>query len=229
MRKIGVVGSGSTVNDATVILNDGEEKKVKAEDLVTVDNRNGNKIMAVCRVGVGSNENLKAVGFSPGIAYAKLGKHPSNAKEFYLFTLDVLGDVSVGKLDKNRIVIAPSSDVELFENADNPMTSLGTSCGSVGYYKDHPSWEVPMLEKFIPYHIGVFATTGGGKSLLTRYQIIPFLQKAGYDVIIIDWKGSDYTPYFKAKFSMSDLALDEEGVVEYLCSSARAILLCFGC
>jgi type I restriction-modification system DNA methylase subunit len=77
MRKMGIVASGSTVIDAIAILNDGEEKKVKAEDLVVIDNRNGNKIMAVYRTAVGSNENLRAVGFSPGIAYARLGRHPS--------------------------------------------------------------------------------------------------------------------------------------------------------
>jgi hypothetical protein len=62
MRKIGIVASESTVIDATVILNAGEERSVKAEDLVIIDNRNGNKIMAVCRTAQGSNENLRAAG-----------------------------------------------------------------------------------------------------------------------------------------------------------------------
>jgi len=219
MRKIGIVASGSTVIDALVILNEGEEKAVKAEDLVIIDNTNGNKIMAVCRMGVGSNENLRAAGFSPGIAYARLGRHPSTAKEYYAFTLDVLGDISTGKLQQNKMVIAPSSDVILFEQSDNPMSHLGVPNGSVGYYKDHPNWTVPMIARFIPYHIGVFAVTGAGKSLLTRYQIIPFLLSANYDLIIIDWKGSDYAPHFKAKLTIGDLALDDDSVVEYLCAA----------
>jgi hypothetical protein len=219
LRKVGIVASGSTVIDAITILNDGEEKKVKAEDLVVIDNRNGNRIMAVCRTAVGSNENLRAVGFSPGIAYARLGRHPSTAKEYYVFTLDVLGDISSEKLEQNKTVIAPSSEVLLFEQEDNPMSHLGSPNGSVGYYKDHPKWTVPMLAKFISYHIGVFAVTGAGKSLLARYQIIPFLQKSGYDVMIIDWKGSDYTPHFNAKLTMGDLALDDDSVVDYLCAA----------
>jgi hypothetical protein len=219
MRKVGIVASGSTVIDAVVILNEGEEKNVKAEDLVTIENRNGNRIMAVCRTGVGSNENLRAAGFSPGIAYARLGRHPSTAKEYYVFTLDVLGDISGASLAQNKTVIAPSSDVVLFEQDDNPMTHLGTPNGSVGYYKDHPNWTVPMIGRFISYHIGVFAVTGAGKSLLTRYQIIPFLQSAMYDLIIIDWKGSDYAPHFKSKFTIGDLALDDDSVVEYLCAA----------
>ncbi len=219
MRKIGIVASGSSVTDAAVILNDGEEKKVKAEDLVVIENRNDNRIMAVCRTGIGSNENLRVAGFSPGIAYARLGQHPSTSKEYYAFTIDVLGDISSGSLEHNKTVIAPSSDVLLFEQEDNPMTHLGNPNGSIGYYKDHPKWIVPMIARFIPYHIGVFATTGAGKSLLTRYQIIPFLQSSSYDLIIIDWKGSDYTPYFKTKLTLGDLALDDDSVVEYLCSA----------
>jgi hypothetical protein len=219
LRKIGIVASGSTVIDAGVILNAGEEKNVKAEDLVIIDNRNGNKVMAVCRTALGSNENLRAVGFSPGIAYARLGKHPSTAKEYYSFSLDVLGDISAGKLQQNKTVIAPSSDVLLFEQADNPMTHLGSPNGSVGYYKEHPKWTVPMIARFIPYHMGVFAVTGAGKSLLARFQIIPFLRSANYDIIIIDWKGSDYAPHFKSKLTLGDLALDDDGVIGYLSAS----------
>jgi hypothetical protein len=219
MRKVGIVASGSTVIDAVVILNEGEEKKVKAEDLVIIENRNGNTIMAVCRTGIGSNENLRVAGFSPGIAYARLGQHPSTSKEYYAFTVDVLGDISTENLGQNKTVIAPSSDVVLFEQDDNPMSHLGNPNGSIGYYKDHPKWIVPMIARFIPYHIGVFATTGAGKSLLTRYQIIPFLQSSSYDLIIVDWKGSDYTPYFKTKLILGDLALDDDSVVEYLCTA----------
>ena len=224
LRKVGIVASLSTVIDAQLILNDGEERNVKAEELVQIHNRNGNEVMAVCRTAVGSNENLSIGGFSPGIAYARLGKRPSSAKEYYAFMLDVLGDVSKGTLQQNKTVLAPGSDVELYEDTDNPMTFLGISHGRVGYYKDHPNWMVPMNANFIAYHIGVFATTGAGKSLLTRHQIVPFLQKAGYDVLIIDWKGSDYAPFAKSKFTMADLALDDENVADYL----RAAMNDFG-
>ena len=87
-----------------------------------------------------------------------------------------------------------------------------------------PKWTVPMNAKFIPYHIGVFATTGAGKSLLTRHQIVPFLQNAEYDVLVIDWKGSDYAPFAKSKYTMADLALDDDNVADYL----RAAMNDFG-
>jgi len=87
LRRIGIVASNSTEMDAAVILNEGEEKNVKAEDLVLVRNRNGNLVLAVCRGGLGSNENLRTVAYSLGVAYARIGRHPSKAKDFYAFGL----------------------------------------------------------------------------------------------------------------------------------------------
>lgn len=219
MRKIGIVASGSTELSASVILADGEERNVKAEDLVLIRNRNGNEMMAVCRGGLGSNENLKVGSYSPGVAYARIGHHPSNAKEYYAFGLNIIGDVSEGFLKENKMLIAPGSDVERYEETDNPMVRLGQRSNSIGYYKDHPNWRVPIDPHFICYHMGVFASTGAGKSFLTRYQIIPFVRSAGYGVLIFDWKGSDYVPYFQCPLDISDLGLDDDVVVEYLCSA----------
>lgn len=219
MRKIGIVASGSTVLEAGVILSEGEERSVKAEDLVLIKNRNGNKIMAVTRGGLGSNENLRTSNYSPGVAYARVGRHPSNAKEFYAFGLNVVGEVSDSKLKENKMLIAPSSEVEIFEEHDNPMKILGSTENTIGYYKDHPNWKVPTNTDFICYHMGVFAATGAGKSLLTRYEIIPFIREAGYKVLIFDWKGSDYAPHFSCKYEISDIGLEDDVVVEYLCSA----------
>jgi len=44
LRKIGIIASNLTEMDAAVILNEGEERNVKAEDLVLVRNRNGNTL-----------------------------------------------------------------------------------------------------------------------------------------------------------------------------------------
>ena len=219
LRRIGIVASGSTELSASVILAEGEEKCVRTEDLVIIRNRNGNETMAVCRSGLGSNENLKIGAYSPGVAYARIGHHPSNAKEYYAFGLDVIGDVSSGVLKENKMLIAPSSDVELYEEKDNPMSNLGSTPNSIGYYKDHPNWKVPINPQFVRYHIGVFASTGAGKSLLTRYQIIPFVRSAGYDVLIFDWKGSDYATCFPNALDISDLGLDDDVAVDYLCSA----------
>ena len=94
MKRIGIVASGSTVLDAGGILAEGEERSVKAEDLVLIKNRNGNNIMAVTRGDLGSNENLRTSNYPPGVAYARVGRHPSNAKEFCAFGLSVVGEVS---------------------------------------------------------------------------------------------------------------------------------------
>jgi uncharacterized protein len=219
VRRIGIVASGTTVLEAGVILAEGEERNVKAEDLVLVKNRNGNKIMAVCRGGLGSNENLRTSNYSPGVAYARVGRHPSNAKEFYVFSLSVVGDVSDTTLKENKMLIAPSSEVEIYEEHDNPMRILGSTSSTIGYYKDHPGWKVPINPQFICYHMGVFASTGAGKSLLTRYEIIPFVRTAEYKVLIFDWKGSDYAPHFSNRYEIADLGLDDDVVVDYLCSA----------
>jgi hypothetical protein len=66
MKKMSIVASGSTVIEATAIINPGEEKTVKADDVAIMDDRDHSKIKAICRKAVGSNENLRATGFSLG-------------------------------------------------------------------------------------------------------------------------------------------------------------------
>ncbi len=220
MRPIGLIASDSSENEARVILNQTEEKRVKVEDLVLVDNRNEGKILAVLRRGRGTNENLKPGGYNPGVAYARVGGSPSTVKETYDFTLSVIGEIKEA-IQQNRRILAPGSPVYLFEDIENPMLYLaGTKHKhSIGYYVSHPSWPVPVDESFIPYHIGVFASTGGGKSFLARFQIIPLFLNAGFDVLVLDWKGRDYAPYYPEEnvISISEIALDPETVVSYLC------------
>lgn len=192
-RKVGIVASGTSEIASAVILNEGEEKRVKTEDLVLVRNKSGNQVLAVCRGGLGLNDNLRIGPYSPGVAYAKMGHRPSDAKEFYAFNLSMIGDVT-NALQQNKLVIAPLSEVEIFEDSDNPMKYLGDQKLTVGYYKEHPTWRVSAKGEFLSYHLGVFGVTGSGKSYLARFELIPLLRKAGYDVIIFDWKGSDMCP-----------------------------------
>ncbi|MCS7116839.1 MAG: DUF87 domain-containing protein [Nitrososphaerota archaeon] len=219
MRTIGIVASESSETEGRVILIENEEKRVKAEDLVLVENRNGGRILAILRKGRGCNENLKASGYHPGVAYARIGKNPSTAKESYDFSLSVIGEVSE-YIQQNKKIIAPSSEVKIFEDHDEPMKLIAGSKYklTIGHYEGHPNWRVPVNHEFIPYHIGIFASTGGGKSYLARYQIIPLLRKSGYDVIVLDWKGRDYAPYYPKDqvLSISDIALDAYTVVAYL-------------
>ncbi|MDQ1281298.1 MAG: hypothetical protein QG670_2563 [Thermoproteota archaeon] len=66
------------------------------------------------------------------------------------------------------------------------MNYLGKFDFTLGCYKEHPMWPVPVNARFIPYHMGIFSVTGGGKSFFARHEIIPLLRKAGYDVMIFD-------------------------------------------
>ena len=219
MRTIGIIASDSTENDARVILNEGEEKRVRAEDLVLVENRNEGKILAVLRRGLGSNENLKPGGYHPGVAYARIGGRPSMAKETYDFALSVIGETGEA-IQQNKKILAPGSLVQIFEDNDDPMQYLARkkNGSTLGHYEGQCSWEVPVDCSFISYHLGIFASTGGGKSFLARHQMIPLLQKAGYSVLVLDWKGRDYAPHYPKEnvISISEIALDTETVAGYL-------------
>ncbi|MCX8192662.1 MAG: ATP-binding protein [Nitrososphaeria archaeon] len=219
---IGIISSGATESYAIVILYDGMEKKVENESLVLIKNKNGGKVLAVCRGGKGINDSLRTGSFTPGVAYAKSRRVPSSVKEYFLFNLQVIGEIVDDKgISQNRIIIAPTSQVEVFDEDDNPMQYLGRSELTIGHYWGRPSWKIPVLKEYINYHIGVFGVTGSGKSYLTRYEIIPLLRKAGYDVIIMDWKGSDYSPYFKSTITFDKIKIDNQTVIKYFGSITK--------
>ena len=219
MKTIGVIASESSDTGARVILNEHEEVNVKAEDLVLVENRDSSLVMAVLRNGHGSNENLRPGGYHPGVAFARVGGKPSTAKETYDFGLTVIGEVASG-IKQNKKIITPGCEVRIFDEGHDPMKLLSGNGNSstMAHYEGHPNWKVPVQTKFIPYHIGVFASTGGGKSYLARHQVIPLLEKGGYSVLILDWKGRDYAPYYPKDrvLNIAELAFDPDTVARYL-------------
>jgi hypothetical protein len=224
LKQIGIIASESSETGARVILGEGEERKVKAEDLVRIANRNGNEIVGVLRQGQGFNENLRPGGYHPGVAYARMGGAPSTAKETYDFRVAVIGEMGPRSVQQNKMIIAPGSLVELYEDRDNPMEILAGTEGKlwIGHYEAHSRWKIPVNPRFVPYHVGVFGTTGSGKSFLARYVLIPLLMEAGYNVLVFDWKGRDYAPHYKEDvIPLSDIALDDEVVISYLAQKMR--------
>jgi len=233
LRKIGIVASRSSITDAYVILNEGEERNVKAEDLVLIKNLNGNSILGVCRFGRGLDENLEVGGrYRPGVAYARMGMTPSDSKRHYIFKILVIADVT-STFEENKLIIAPGSDIFVFEDEDNPMKyfakGIELSEGkliTISYYRGKENWKVPINPEYISRHIWVTGVTGSGKSYLVKYEIIPALRKADYDILIFDWKGDDYVPHFNklksdAIVKLSEIALDEGVVINYLFSKTR--------
>ena len=213
--QIGVVSSGASESRASVILYDGMEKVVRNESLVVIRNKNGGDVLAVCRGGRGINENVKTASFSPGVAYAKTGRVPSSVKEFYVFNLEIIGVIGENGIEQNKLIIAPTSIVEMFTGEDDPMKYLCKSDLLLGHYWAEPRWKVPILKQYINYHIGIFGVTGSGKSYLARYEIIPLLMRAGYSVIVMDWKGSDYAPYFAHTIPLDKIKVDDVTVLRY--------------
>jgi len=196
-NRIGIIGDGAEVTWAPVILIEGKEKNIGTEELVLINNLNGNKILAVCRRGYGRNPGLSKERYSPGRAYARVGELPSPSRESFDFDLSVIGEITGDGIRQNKLIIAPRSEVYMFKDK-NPFELMNVDMqNEIGYYKDHKEWKVPALVEYIPYHIGVFCTTGWGKTSLVRHKIVPLLTKAGYSVLIFDWKGDDYVPYAK--------------------------------
>ncbi|MGB9728201.1 MAG: ATP-binding protein [Nitrososphaeria archaeon] len=226
MKLVGRVADGSTESSARLILMKDFEKKVAAEELVLIENAVEGKvckILGVLREGLGKNEFLSASSYRPDVAYMKLGGEPSGAREVYSFAIKPIGVVTEEGLDQNRLIIQPRAPVYILEDEDNPMEWIVKGLDVLwtkAHIERHESWKVPVVKNFIPYHVGVYGTTGSGKSWFTRYILIPLYIAAGYRIIVLDWSGTDYTPYYKNSddievIKITDIAMDEESVLSY--------------
>ncbi|MBO3842770.1 MAG: ATP-binding protein [Candidatus Brockarchaeota archaeon] len=228
LELIGLTGSTTKVTEAPLILLEGMETKVREEDIVLIVNRSSSDyILAVCRSGMGVNENLRVGGYSPGIAYVRSkGQAPSTAKESYHFTLSFIGLLTGQGVKTNNIIVAPGSQVYLFKRERmelNPLMFLRPrECVSGGYLANSEgNWPIPFDLNFIPYHIGVFGATGSGKSRLARHLLIPVLKEAGYGVLVFDWEGVDYSPFFeKEVISICNFKMDAPTAVEFILRNA---------
>jgi hypothetical protein len=217
LERIGFVGDGAGITWAPLILIEGMEREVGTEELVAVKNLNGNEVLAVCRKGFGRSPGLRRDRYTPGRAYVRFGRRPSSSRDSFDFELSIIGEIAPEGVRQNKLIIAPRSEVYRFSGG-NPFRLMGVDMRfEVGYYKDHPDWRVPALPEYIPYHIGVFCTTGWGKTSLVRHKIIPLLREAGYGVLVFDWKGDDYAPHFSDRVIRADevvIEVEERGVDE---------------
>ena len=202
---VGVVGDGAKATYAPVIVKAGKEKEIGVEELLLIENLNGNLILGVARYGYGRAPDLRVAYPSAGRAYARAyGEAPPSSRESFDLSVSVIGEVVFGPDGKpagvrqNKLIIAPRSRVYAIREG-NPLELFGGEENGliydVGHYKDRRKWKVPVLKRYIPYHIGVFCVTGWGKTSLVRCKIIPLLRRAGYGVLVFDWKGDDYAPY----------------------------------
>ncbi|MEM4522952.1 MAG: DUF87 domain-containing protein [Nitrososphaeria archaeon] len=226
MRLVGRVADGSTESSARLILMKDFEKRVAAEELVLIENfveGKVSRILGVLREGLGKNEFLSASSYRPDVAYMKLGGEPSGAREVYSFAIKPIGVVTEEGLDQNRLIIQPRAPVYILEDEDNPMEWIVRGLDVIwtqAYIERHESWRVPVVKNFIPYHVGVYGTTGSGKSWFTRHILVPLYIDAGYKIIILDWSGTDYAPYYQNTdvtevIRITDIAMDEESILSY--------------
>jgi DNA helicase HerA-like ATPase len=126
-------------------------------------------------------------------------------------------------LEPNKTIISPRSPVYLLDDLDSPMEFLASKTGEThflnAYLEGHETWFVPVLKEYISYHVGVFGSTGSGKSWLARYVLTRLYRECGYSVLILDWSGTDYAPLFPGRsISISEIQLDIASIYSYLSS-----------
>ncbi|MCX8191409.1 MAG: ATP-binding protein [Nitrososphaerales archaeon] len=226
-KLIGRVADGSTETFARVILLKDLERSIRAEELVLIKNGGEkdpiNCIVGVVREGLGKNEFLNHTSYRPDVAYMKYGGEPSGAREVYSFTIRPIGVITENGVEPNRTIIQPRSPVYLLEESDKPLEWIAKGDDILwmdAYLEGHETWYVPVKKTFIPYHVAVYGSTGSGKSFFTRYVLIPLYIRAGYRVLVLDWSGTDYAPYFQdsnqvEKINIMEISLDEESVLSY--------------
>lgn len=225
MRFIGRVADDSTETRARVILLKDLENEVVSEELVVIKNggHDDYQILGVLREGLGKNEFLNHTSYKPDVAYMKYGGEPSGAREVYSFSIQPIGVITNNGIEPNRKIIQPRSPVYLLEDNDNPFELISKGVDvlwSDAFLDRHEKWKIPINKAFIPYHVGVYGSTGSGKSWFTRYILIPLYLNAGYKVLILDWSGTDYAPYYRNSkdaevINITEVSLDEESVLSF--------------
>ncbi|MEM3832398.1 MAG: DUF87 domain-containing protein [Thermoprotei archaeon] len=225
MKLIGRIADGSTETKSRAILLKDLENEIVSEELVIIKNggHDDDQILGVFREGLGKNEFLDHTSYRPDIAYMKYGGEPSGAREVYSFSVQPIGIITNNGVEPNRKIIKPRSPVYLLDDNDNPfeLMSKGVDVLWLDAFLDrHEKWKIPVNRAFIPYHVGIYGSTGSGKSWFARYVLIPLYIRAGYKVLILDWSGTDYVPYYKNLknveiMNITDMSLDEESVLSY--------------
>jgi len=233
LKLIGRIADGATETSARMILLKDLEREITAEELVMVYNGGEknptNKILGVLREGLGKNEFLSYTSYKPDVAYMRHGGEPSGSREVYSFTVKPIGAITEDGIEPNRMIIQPRSPVYLLDEDDNPLELIvkGRKVAWLNAYLErHRSWRVPIDTEFIPYHVGVYGSTGSGKSWFTRSVLIPAYLESGYKCIVLDWSGTDYAPFYKGKrnketINISEIALDEESILSYFDDKTR--------
>ena len=224
MRLIGRIADGATETRARLILLKDMERNVVSEEIVLIKNGGEanpvNEILGVLREGLGKNEFLSYTSYRPDVAYLRHGGEPSGAREVYSFSVEPIGVITENGIEPNRAIIQPRSPVYLLDEGENPFEYIVRGrdvIWSDAYLEGHPSWKIPFDKSFLPYHVGVYGSTGCGKSWFTRYILVPLYRRAGYKVLLLDWSGTDYVPLLKREevIRMTEIALDEESVLSY--------------
>lgn len=203
MEKLGLVASGSKSSICYVIFEEEAELKhgISEEDFVVVeDERTKSQTLGIIRSGRGIDPTLKTGTYGVGTAYVSKGKGDllTSNRRFFDAQINILGEIKNGKIFPNRKWITPGSWVH--HPGKNPFsyyTPEGTSI-DLGHYGKELTWKFNLDADEIIRHLGIFGSTGSGKSHLVRVELIPELvNKTKFSVLVFDYSGEDFVPHAK--------------------------------
>jgi len=227
MEKLGLVASGSKSAECYVIFEEEAELKhnIVEEDFVVIeDKRTKLKTLGIVRTGRGIDPTIKTGVYGVGTAYVSKGKGDllSSNRKFFDAAVTVLGEIKDGSVVPNRKWITPGSWV--FIPDANPFSYFVPTGDpiEIGHYKDRNDWRLKLNANMITRHVAIYGSTGSGKSHLVRVELIPeIVKKTKFSVLVFDYSGEDYAPYFDDIISVKDLAIDWETMVSKICEECR--------
>jgi len=219
LKLLGVVASNSTATYAPLLVNETNEREVKEEQLVVIeDNSRSLKYLGVIRRVMRLDTFLlpyrrTAYADNPDL----VGEGSACFGQAYIY---LVGIISNGSLEEVTIPPNPGSKVYSIENSNEIDLNLGEGL-VVGVHK-YSGLEVPLQPEYLFYHVAVIGSTGTGKSRLVKALVDEILEKTDYSVIIFDHTGVDYSNYYPEHVvKSSEIILDPEILAELILSKTK--------
>jgi len=202
-EEVGIVLSGASTSMAPIALRRDRELRVLEEDLVLLaDPRLENYYMLgvvrwITRYEPFLRRSIHNIYVEhPDALDTEVVMPFSNAYvEIYAGICDE-GPVCNGRKGLVNNVYAPTPGSKVFKLIDaEPITKYLTVSKpiSIGVHK-YSKWRIPLDTEWLNYHVGVFGATGTGKSRLIL-RMMNELTRKGYNLIVFDHSGVDYTPF----------------------------------
>ncbi len=204
-REVGIVVSGATVGSIPVQIYRAAERYALEEQLVAVvDGENPTEVLVgflrrVTKLEPVVRERVRTpyVDKPEMVDQGILLPYTSAIVKPYVTLKD-------GAIREVQHVATPGSRVYLLDS-EVLRSVFGDSYAYVGVHK-HSGWPLPLDVNYVSHHVGVFGSTGMGKSRLVR-ALVNELVAWGYKVVIFDHTGVDYSPHYQTVVKSSEVKI----------------------